>query len=329
MVNPMHSAADQPQYPVEGRLDRESAEHPLSEASRVPSGKLFGVGFFSNLSDAEYAVTDLRSVSFPLNQIMVVAHSFRRQDQFTGVELCDRFEANHLGIPPEQVRLYEERLGCGNYMMIVRGTADDLNRIAFLLQHRGIQEWQVCELPAVNSESSIKTPEETVAVQDQPGIHNAQVNAQVAPIPVSSMPSISSISSMPVSTVEESNQVMMQHQKAIGVFSQRHDLEAALTELRDAGFPMDRISLIAKQTIAKQTQDHDRIAGVDIQSQIGNKPNKGAKSGTVPGGVGGLASLLIGLGVLAIPRIGSGRIRGATATTLMTMVAGMAIGAAT
>jgi hypothetical protein len=117
------------------------------------------------------------------------------------------------------------------------------------------------------------------------------------------------------------------NKRAIGVFPHRRDAEAALTELRDAGFPLSRVSLIAKNT------DGDRIAGVntgvDRNVGVGNKADEGAKAGAATGAaLGGLGGLLVGLGALAIPGIGPVIAGGAVATALATTAAGGAIGAA-
>ncbi|MEH2316108.1 general stress protein [Nostoc sp.] len=113
--------------------------------------------------------------------------------------------------------------------------------------------------------------------------------------------------------------------RAIGVFSHRRDAEAALTELRDAGFPLSTVSIIAKDT------NGQGIAGVDVDRNVdrGNKADDGVKTGAATGGVlGGLAGLLVGLGTLAIPGVGPVIAGGAVATALATTAAGGAIGAA-
>ncbi|MCW5316553.1 histidine kinase [Nostoc sp. KVJ3] len=113
--------------------------------------------------------------------------------------------------------------------------------------------------------------------------------------------------------------------RAIGVFSHRRDAETALTELRDAGFPMSRVSIIAKDA------NGQGIAGIDVDrnASTGNKADDGAKAGAATGGVvGGLTGLLVGLGTLAIPGVGPVILGGAAATALATTVAGGAIGAA-
>ncbi|MEH2162264.1 MAG: histidine kinase [Nostoc sp.] len=113
--------------------------------------------------------------------------------------------------------------------------------------------------------------------------------------------------------------------RAIGVFSHRRDAEAAITELRDAGFPLSRVSIIAKDAKGQG------IAGVDVDKNLGtgNKADDGAKTGAATGGVvGGLTGLLVGLGTLAIPGIGPVIAGGAVATALATTLTGGAIGAA-
>lgn len=114
------------------------------------------------------------------------------------------------------------------------------------------------------------------------------------------------------------------HKRAVGVFSHRRDAEQALHELRDSGFGMDRVSVVA------QNKDGDNdIAGTEVREKIGDKADEGAKAGAVAGGtLGGLTGLLVGLGTLAIPGIGPIMLAGATATALATTLAGVGIGAA-
>ncbi|MBN4001668.1 histidine kinase [Nostoc sp. LPT] len=113
--------------------------------------------------------------------------------------------------------------------------------------------------------------------------------------------------------------------RAIGVFSHRRDAEVAITELRDAGFSLNQVSIIAKDA------NGHGIGGVDVDRNVGtgNKADDGAKAGAATGGVlGGLTGLLVGLGTLAIPGIGPVIAGGAVATALATTLTGGAIGAA-
>ncbi len=114
------------------------------------------------------------------------------------------------------------------------------------------------------------------------------------------------------------------HRRAIGTFPTRRAAEQALHELRDSGFPMDRVSVVA--------QDADRkgsIAGVSTSEHSDNKADDGAKAGALSGGaLGSITGLLVGLGALAIPGLGPIMLTGAAATALATTAAGTAIGAA-
>ncbi len=95
--------------------------------------------------------------------------------------------------------------------------------------------------------------------------------------------------------------------------------------MRDAGFSLNQVSIIAKNT------DGQGIGGVDVDRNVGtgNKADDGAKAGAATGGVlGGLTGLLVGLGTLAIPGIGPVIAGGAVATALATTLTGGAIGAA-
>ncbi len=111
--------------------------------------------------------------------------------------------------------------------------------------------------------------------------------------------------------------------RAVGIFSHRRDAEDALHEMKNSGFAMDRVSVIAQDT------DRDNIAGAEVHEKVGNKADEGASLGAVSGGtLGGLTGLLVGLGTLAIPGIGPVMLAGAAATAIATTLAGAGIGAA-
>lgn len=117
-----------------------------------------------------------------------------------------------------------------------------------------------------------------------------------------------------------------QYKRAVGVFRSRREAENALNSLRDLGFSMDRISVLAKNA-----DRNEEIAGVDVQdrNQMKNRGDNeaqegagiGAVAGTALGGVGGL---LVGLEALIVPGVGPFLAAGTVATTL----AGAGIGAA-
>lgn len=87
---------------------------------------------------------------------------------------------------------------------------------------------------------------------------------------------------------------------AVGVFPNREQAEQALSQLRDAGFPMDNISVIAKDAVRS-----DRLGGAQMTNPAGNQAGEGAKVGAIAGSAaGGLVGLIEGLAVLAIPGVG-------------------------
>ncbi len=111
------------------------------------------------------------------------------------------------------------------------------------------------------------------------------------------------------------------YKRATGLFYSRDEAEAAVRALRDAGYDMDRVSVIAR--------DADQIGGHDTTEDVGNKADDGAAAGAVTGGtLGGITGLLVGLGALAIPGIGPILLAGAEATAIATTLAGAGIGAA-
>lgn len=117
-----------------------------------------------------------------------------------------------------------------------------------------------------------------------------------------------------------------QHKRVVGVFSSRHDAEAAMNELKRSGFPMQKVSIIARDA-----DRQDDIAGVDLtdRNRTGNKADEGAAAGALTGGtLGGITGLLVGLGSLAIPGVGPVLVAGEIGTVIASTLAGGAIGAA-
>ena len=113
----------------------------------------------------------------------------------------------------------------------------------------------------------------------------------------------------------------IQYKRAAGLYHSRDEAQNAVQALKDAGYDMDRVSVIAR--------DADKIAGEETTEEIGNKADEGAATGALTGGaLGGITGLLVGLGALAIPGIGPILLAGAEATAIATTLAGAGIGAA-
>ncbi|WP_414621461.1 general stress protein [Calothrix sp. CCY 0018] len=115
-----------------------------------------------------------------------------------------------------------------------------------------------------------------------------------------------------------------ENRRAVGTFSSRNDLEYALRELRDDGFDMNKVSVIARNS-----DTGNQVAGVETTDDVGNKADEGAAAGALTGGVfGGITGLMVGLSSLVIPGVGPILLAGEIATALITTVAGAGIGAA-
>jgi hypothetical protein len=168
--------------------------------------------------------------------------------------------------------------------VIVDGSDEEIATAEAILHHRGIEEYGIYDRPN-GKHATVVTPATYTTT-------TAEVNTA------------------------------RKTRRAIGVFSYRHDAEAALGELRSAGFSMNQVSLIAKDERLGDRKS-DRHHGDD------NKADEGLRSGAITGGVlGTLGGLLVGLGALAIPGVGPVILAGATATTLATALTGGVIGAA-
>lgn len=88
--------------------------------------------------------------------------------------------------------------------------------------------------------------------------------------------------------------------RAVGLFATRQDAEEALYRLRDAGFDMDKVSVIARNASGS-----DDMAGARIDNDKGEQIRGGAGAGATAGAAtGGLVGLVGSLGVLAIPGVG-------------------------
>jgi hypothetical protein len=108
------------------------------------------------------------------------------------------------------------------------------------------------------------------------------------------------------------------NKRAIGIFPNRQDTESALNELQNSDFPMEKVSVVAKDV-----SENDEMA--QSQSEfVREQTLKGLGSGAVAGGalLGGLGGLLAGLGTLAVPGVGSIAVAGAQAALAGTFAGG-------
>ena len=117
----------------------------------------------------------------------------------------------------------------------------------------------------------------------------------------------------------------------VGLFDNASDAQAALQDLRGAGFTGDDISFVANNNRGDYGNYSDADSGYNTTARDGtaSEAEEGAGFGATGGAVlGGLGGLLVGLGALAIPGIGPVIAAGTLATTLGTTALGAGLGAA-
>jgi hypothetical protein len=90
-----------------------------------------------------------------------------------------------------------------------------------------------------------------------------------------------------------------QRKYAIGTFRSRQRAIQALDELKNTGFPMNKISVLTKYPT-----DAEQLGGVG-RSGLSLTPGEGAAAGAVVGAtIGGSLALVAGLGALLVPGFG-------------------------
>lgn len=105
--------------------------------------------------------------------------------------------------------------------------------------------------------------------------------------------------------------------RTIGVFAGYSDAQLVLKELKASNFPMDKVSVIARNTEKKSD-----IAGVEIQDCTSNTSSEDAAGAVTSDALEGLTDLSVGLALLVIPGIGPVLLAGAEVTAIATTLAG-------
>jgi hypothetical protein len=115
--------------------------------------------------------------------------------------------------------------------------------------------------------------------------------------------------------------VLSEQRHAFGVFSNHQETEQALNELKNSGFLMEKVSIIAKQT-----EQDEQLAGTQVSNHIGEQDiqsSTGVALDVVTGSLWG--TVLVGLGSLAIPGIGPVIALGSLGLGLVTSAAGIGL----
>ncbi|YAF97457.1 MAG: general stress protein [Nodularia sp. CChRGM 3473] len=111
--------------------------------------------------------------------------------------------------------------------------------------------------------------------------------------------------------------------RALGVFTKSQEIEQAVNELKAFGFPMEKVSIIAKDV-----RQGDHLGEAQMRHRIGNQDvdTTGVVGDTLTATTWG--SVLVGLSSLALPGLGAVLAAGSVGVALVASVAGMAVGAA-
>ena len=117
--------------------------------------------------------------------------------------------------------------------------------------------------------------------------------------------------------------VAIAKKRAFGIFPSRKAAEQAMNELKAASFPMENVSVIAKQA-----EENAELSGVTMSDRVGNRDvdSTGAMGDAVTSATWG--TVLVGLTSLALPGIGPILAAGSFGVALLTGVAGTAMTAA-
>ncbi|WP_017318566.1 general stress protein [Mastigocladopsis repens] len=118
--------------------------------------------------------------------------------------------------------------------------------------------------------------------------------------------------------------VVSNQKHAVGVFASRKAAEQALNELKDSGFPMEKVSIIAKDV-----DQGEQLANAEMTSRVGDEnvnTATGVVADTLTASTWG--SVLVGLSSLALPGLGVVLAAGSLGVALATSIGGVAVGAA-
>ncbi|MEH2047273.1 hypothetical protein [Nostoc sp.] len=105
--------------------------------------------------------------------------------------------------------------------------------------------------------------------------------------------------------------------RTIGVFAGYSDAQLVLKELKASNFPMDKVSVIARNT-----EEKTDIAGVEIIKNTGNTSSEDAAGAVASDAFKGLTELSVSVALLVIPGIGSVILAGSEVTAIASTLAG-------
>lgn len=261
----------------------------------------YGVGVFSEPSNAELAINDLRLTQFPLPQVCLITQMPEQFKFLTDVAVRDRIDAMRLGMPVEHARFYNDQLNQANLILMINGTEPELHQAAAVLSQRDIQAWQMYDPTAIDATLSAE-PDSSPALSSLTASPTpTQVPLPPSPHPSTPVPEVVfqpelvEVVAVPQEIVLPTSRFVAQpqpevipQQEVMIILQKLQQAEAVLTKLQAVHFPMQQTSILAKHNSLK-----------------------------IPTKLGGL---VVGIGKLDIPGIGPVLVEGASATRLVAAV---------
>lgn len=115
--------------------------------------------------------------------------------------------------------------------------------------------------------------------------------------------------------------VLGQERCAVGTFPNRQDMEYALNELNSAGFPMEQISVVAKDA-----EKDDQLGRAGISDRVEDTASGATQCAIAGSMLGAMSGCFVGLGILAVPGVGPIIAVGTFGTALAATLVGTGIG---
>lgn len=118
-------------------------------------GEKNAAGLLYKRLDVENALVDLKKIDFPMNQISVVCKGIVLDDDFADVNVISQDDWVSLGVPEDIAGDYKYRLTLGDYLMVLRGTDDEIAAARNVLEAHGVKDFHVYSptVVAINSNS--------------------------------------------------------------------------------------------------------------------------------------------------------------------------------
>ncbi|BAU63464.1 signal transduction histidine kinase [Stanieria sp. NIES-3757] len=164
-----------------------------------------------------------------------------------------------LGIPDERANFYNERVSRGDYLVMVDGTEEEIRQAEAILRHRGIQDWDVFDADRDRPSQSISSNRESInsrpVTELNPDVPTTRVN---------------STDYVTTTTRPTTNRTINARKHAIAVFPHRQEAELAVRDLREAGFPLEQVSVVATETSTDRP-----FSGIRTHNRIDNYESLG------------------------------------------------------